>query len=68
MVVVDFSCLRCPKSLGGCLFSVCFKGVTQRNSANPTGSARKTVRFGESVVVLELIPLSTLRLVRGSRR
>ena len=68
MVVVDFSSLCCPKSLGGCLFSTCFEGVTQGHSANPTGSARKTARFGDSVVVLEVTTLSVLRFVRVSRR
>ena len=40
--------------LGGCLFSICFKGVTQGNSSNPIGSASKTARFGASVFVKEL--------------
>ena len=35
--VVNFSSLDGPKILGGCLFSICFKGVTQGNSANPIG-------------------------------
>ena len=39
--------------LGGCLFSICFKGVTQVNSSNPIGSASKTARFGASVFVKE---------------
>ena len=43
------------KSLCGCVFSFCFRGVTQLNSSNPIGSASKTARFGASVFVKELI-------------
>ena len=35
MVVVDLSSLRGPKSLGGCLFSICFRCVRQENLQNP---------------------------------
>lgn len=42
MVVVDLSSLRGPKSLGGCLFSICFRCVTQGKFAKPTGSASRT--------------------------
>ena len=48
-VVVTFLVMAVFKSLCGCVFSFCFRGVTQLNSSNPIGSASKTARFGASV-------------------
>ena len=52
---VEFLVMAVFKSLCGCVFSFCFRGVTQLNSSNPIGSASKTARFGASVFVKELI-------------